>query len=155
MKLLTDAAKTNPRLRYNLNIHETSVDPVQKFFNAICRNSYIRPHKHGEKNGDELIVAIDGSFGLIIFDDHGQITSVHIGAAKSTSSYGLRAVVVKPNVWHTVISLSETCTILEVKQGPYCETDAKEFATWSPEANSKSVRRYLSQLYSRLESFKD
>ena len=95
-------------------------------------------------------MALEGSFGLIIFDDFGQITSVHIGTAASGSTDGLRAVVVSPYVWHTVIALSETCIILEVKQGPYYKTSAKEFATWSPEENSKHVGRYLDRLHSHL-----
>lgn len=139
-------AELRTRRRLNLNIHEDFDDPIQKFFNAICKDSYIRPHRHNDENGEELLIAIEGVFGIFTFDAFGDVVDVIMCSSDKSDVERNRLAVVPPYVWHTVLAISDDCVILEVKKGPYSQESAKEFASWSPEPDTHEASVYIQKL---------
>lgn len=150
MGLSNDALLLSKR-RKHLNIHRCYSEPCQKLFNAISIDSYIRPHRHLLCAKDEFLIAIRGLFALIIFDDLGNIESkVLFGSEFYQKDIGVdSAVFVNCEVWHTVISLVEHSVLFEVKEGPFIEGLAKEFADWSPEEGSEDSKNYLEAMRSQ------
>ena len=145
MSTLSKDAAISVRGRKHLNIHSTHQDFCQRFINAIGKDSYIRPHRHTVSNKRELLVALKGSFSLLTFDDHGNfIDNIFFGSEKyvgsSCPNLGLE---IPPEVWHTVIAIEENSVLLEVKEGPFISSEAKEFASWAPQEGSDSAAVFL------------
>jgi cupin fold WbuC family metalloprotein len=144
LRRLIDIARSAPRRRRHYNLHDSHDDLVQKLFNVILQGSYIRPHKHAVCNKDEFILVVSGSLALITFDDSGNVTKV-VKLERDQMASCL-AVIIPPDTWHTVISLSDHAVIFEVKEGPFRAENAKEFAPWAPEEGSDDVPTYLDWL---------
>jgi cupin fold WbuC family metalloprotein len=125
---LTAAAADSPRLRCNLNLHPQLSDPIQRLFNAIEPESYVRPHCHSDPPRWEVFVAIRGSAVVLTFDDSGAVSQrTVIGPSEPAA-----AVEIPGEVWHTVASLAPGTVLFELKPGPYSPLQDKDFATWAP-----------------------
>ena len=136
------------RLRAHANIHNSYADPCQKLFNAINTDSYIRPHRHSLDPRDECLIAVRGLFGLIEFNDQGDIESITLfGSEKYSEQLSIAAGVELPSgVWHTVVSLVDKSILFEVKSGPFDPSLAKELAPWAPEEGGEDASQYLEAL---------
>jgi len=122
----TTAARASVRLRSNLNLHEHPGDPIQRMLNALQPSTYIRPHRHAAGRF-ELITAIRGRCGLIVFDGEGALLEAHV-----LTPGGVWAVELPGGAWHTLVALAPDTLLLEVKPGPYDPATDKEAAPWSP-----------------------
>ncbi|MGA7800841.1 MAG: WbuC family cupin fold metalloprotein, partial [Gammaproteobacteria bacterium] len=71
---LVERAEQAPRRRMNLNLHDAPEDPVQRLFNAIEPDSYVRPHRHVEPARWELMLAVRGACALLAFEDDGVVS---------------------------------------------------------------------------------
>jgi cupin fold WbuC family metalloprotein len=140
--LCLDAVK-NPRLRKNLNLHNSYEDASQRLLNAMEPGSYIRPHRHLNDPKEECFIGIQGRVALIIFDDEGNVTSmIQLGPAEDTV-----CVDVSVGVWHTVVALEPGSVFFETKKGPYLPVRESDFAPWAPSEDSKEKARvYLAKL---------
>ncbi len=129
------------RRRSHLNVHKDYSEPAQKIFIAMQPDSYIRPHRH-RKDGESLL-AIEGQFEYIEFNDQGEITKrIRFG-----NSVCENLMIIVPSMrWHTVLCLQKNAILFEVKNGPFEPFAAKEFSTWAPEENSILAEQYLSFL---------
>jgi cupin fold WbuC family metalloprotein len=141
MKLLTQTllddlaskAATATRGRAHHNIHADAVDPVQRFFVAADRRTYIRPHRHLQRG--ELGVALRGSFDLLTFTDEGTLVARQpFGARLPAFAYEAELL-----TWHTLVAREDGSIFLEVKQGPYDPATAAEFAAWAPPEGDAAV----------------
>jgi cupin fold WbuC family metalloprotein len=144
---LIGRAECSPRRRVHHNIHASYGDPVQRLFNAVCEDSYIRPHRHLLDPKQELLIAIRGRFGLLLFDDGGNVTGTSILGATGCVS---PAVEIMPAQWHTILALEPRSVLLEVKAGPFDPSLAKEPAPWSPEEGAPEAAIYHAQLRAAL-----
>ncbi|NYT39239.1 WbuC family cupin fold metalloprotein [Sphingomonas sp. R-74633] len=136
---LVARAEGAPRRRQHHNVHSTLDEPVQRLFNAICVDSYIRPHRHCADPKRELLIAVRGRFALVAFDDAGRVSDcVPFG----TSAQDGAGVELDPGQWHTVIALAAGSILFEVKQGPFQPAAAKEVSFWSPAEGSEAAVRY-------------
>lgn len=142
---LVARAEVSPRLRQHQNIHASYTDLCQRFFNAMCRESYIAPHRHSGASDEETLVAIRGSFMAVLFDDSGGIDRV-IRCGAASEHVGA---VIPVGCWHTVVPLTEIMVMLEVKAGPFDPSRAKEFAAWAPVEGDAAVGDYRKQLEER------
>jgi cupin fold WbuC family metalloprotein len=137
---LSGKARQTERKRLNYNIHELP-DLVQRFFNAIEPESYVRPHRHLEPPKNECFIVLRGKFLLILFSNTGAIMDVillepdkHLG------------VDIQPGVWHTIMSLESGSVFFEVKDGPYIQSTDKDFAPWAPDEKSLEAQEYWNKL---------
>ena len=67
-RLAAEAAAA-PRRRKNFNLHAANEYPCQRFFNALCADSYVQPHRHADATKDETLVLLRGRLGAVIFDE--------------------------------------------------------------------------------------
>jgi cupin fold WbuC family metalloprotein len=137
------------RKRQNYNLHEDYSDPCQRLFNAIHIDSYIPPHRHSLDPKSECLIAVRGLFALLIFDVEGRILSVTQFGSEvycgSDDDCGV-GVDIPPNVWHTVLALSTSAILFEVKRGPFNPLSSKELAPWAPLEDSPHALEYLQVL---------
>lgn len=137
------AASRSERTRQHLNIHQSFEEPCQRLLNAICPDSYIRPHRHALDPKTETLFAVRGTFALILFEDSGaprEVIGFGAGGRDASTNAGVE---LAPGAWHTVLALTDGAVLLEVKAGPFVATAAKEFAPWAPGENGPGVAEYM------------
>jgi len=141
-------------MRQHLNIHQEYEDPCQRFFNALERDSYIRPHRHALDPKPEDLIAIRGMFALVSFDDGGEIAQIVKFGTEKFLDAGVIGVGVElaAGTWHTVLALSDGAILLEIKAGPFNPVAAKEPAPWAPEEGSAEASSYWRHLRHSVES---
>ena len=78
--------------------------------------------------------------GFVVFDGEGEVQSAH--------RLGVGEVIdIEARVWHGVLALAPDTVILEIKRGPYDESD-KVFANWAPAENADGMAEYQASLES-------
>ena len=115
-KMLDDLsiqAKASPRLRMNLNFHESLEDKCHRFLNAVEPGADIPIHRHPDK--EESFVVLRGKIRVTTYNDKGSIIEDKV-LSPSEGRYGVN---VEKNVWHTVEALEPGSVIFECKEGPY------------------------------------
>ncbi len=131
---LSEEARQRPRLRLNRNLHEMA-DPVHRLLNAVEPGSYIRPHRHLFPPKDETVVVVSGALGLLLFDDHGMVTSSEL----LRPAPGPFLVDVRAGVWHSYVSLESGTVFFEVKAGPFVPPLPEDLAAWAPAEGKKGA----------------
>jgi len=146
-ELINDAVQS-PRLRLHDNIHSSYDDPCQRLVNAIGTDSYVRPHRHSLDPKNETLIALQGLFALLTFDDLGKVKEIIRFGTEYHQDHNTLSVGVDipPDTWHSVIALSTNSILMEVKTGPFKPYSAKELASWAPEEESHDSIKYLQQL---------
>lgn len=112
---LTAQAKASPRLRMNLNFHQSLDEKCHRFLNAVEPGANIPVHRHPEKEGS--FVVLRGRIRVITYNDDGTIIE-NMVLNPSEGRYGVN---VGKNVWHTVEALEPGSVIFECKEGPFVE----------------------------------
>lgn len=110
---LTEQAKASPRLRMNLNFHESLEDKCHRFLNAVEPGADIPIHRHPDK--EESFVVLRGKIRVTTYNDYGSVIE-DIVLSPTEGRYGVN---VEKNVWHTVEALEHNSVIFECKEGPY------------------------------------
>ncbi len=139
---LSAQAKGNPRLRKNLNLHDSYDEPSQRLLNAMEPNSYIRPHRHLRDPKPESFIGLRGKMVLLIFNDAGEVEKVvPFGPGEDVAGVDL-----PPGIWHTVVCLEEGSVFFETKPGPFNPLYMKDMAPWAPEEGCSEALDYLHEL---------
>ena len=141
---LIESSRHSPRRRDFYNLHASHDEPVQKLFIAMQQDSYIRPHRHMQKEKTELFMTIRGRFALLLFEDSGRVMQ----RVELTPQGEVFACEVRPGTWHTVVALEDDSVFFEAKQGPYIALSDKDFAPWSPAEQTPQVSAFLNWLSS-------
>ena len=110
---LTALAKASPRLRMNLNFHQSLDEKCHRFLNAVEPGANIPIHRHPEK--EESFVVLRGRIRVITYNDDGTILE-NMVLDPSEGRYGVN---VGKNVWHTVEAMEPGSVIFECKEGPF------------------------------------
>lgn len=139
---LARRAAATVRRRQHYNLHADPDEPCQRLLNAIWPDSYIRPHQHTDAATPECLLALRGTFALVVFDEHGQVAAVE----RFGQGAKIAIVEIPPAMWHTVLALTEGAILFEVKSGPYRPSRAKLFADWAPEEGDPDHAAYLTDL---------
>lgn len=139
---ISSAAKASPRLRRNHNFHQRESEPCNRMLNAIEPDSYVAPHRHLDPNKDETFIVVRGAFGLVLFDQTGDIRSTRRLAANSECV----GATVPHGTYHTILSLAPGSVFVEAKAGPYAPLALSERAAWAPAENEAGARLYLDKL---------
>lgn len=144
---VSEAARTNPRLRKNHNFHGGEAEPSHRLLNAVEPGSYVMPHRHLDPNKDETFVVLRGRFGLVLFDEEGTVTHQTVLDCAGPV-YG---VTIPHGTFHSLVSLAPGSVFFESKGGPYAALTAEERASWAPaeqDPDSASYRARLEALFS-------
>ena len=138
---LCQKAASDPRLRSHYNIHDDLNEPCQRLIVAIQPNSYVRPHRHLIDPKPETIFCLNGSVGVIIFDNSGEPSQL-LRLSPGGASNGCN---IPAGAWHSIVSLQKDSVFLETKPGPYVPFQPDDFASWAP---AESFEDYASSLKS-------
>jgi len=137
---LSAQATLSPRGRANHNVHAGAADPVQRFFIVANRQSYFRPHRHQTKS--ELALVVRGTFDVLTFDESGCVLARYVvGAGGDHIGYETPR-----GTWHTLLARVDGAAFLEVKEGPYDQATAAQFAPWAPAEGDPNVPQFLEWL---------
>ena len=68
---LTAKAKTNERLRMNLDLRTTSNDTSQRMLNAVEPGTIVPIHRH--RSTSETVIIVRGKVKETLFNDNGEI----------------------------------------------------------------------------------
>src|SRR5574343_94160 len=121
-------ARLSPRGRKNANFHPDDAFPAHRLLNAMQPGSYVRPHRHLDSNKDETILAIQGRFGYLSFDEDGAI----LEAIELTAGGDTLGIDVPSGTTHTILALEPDSVFFEAKAGPFAPLRQDEIAPWSP-----------------------
>lgn len=136
---LQEKAKQSPRLRAHFNLHQSYEEPVQKTLIYILKSSYIPPHFHRHAHQKELFLVLAGQVKVLFFEQDGSVKDIAV--------LGLGEMIeIFPCSIHTVVCLSESAKILEVKRGPFIASDCKEFLDWTVLETSSEAHSYCKWL---------
>jgi len=133
-------AKLSSRKRINFNFHELH-ETYQRFLNVLCKGTYIRPHRHSNPPKAETFLVLQGKIAFLIFNEQAEIIEKHI-LSNQGPNFGID---LQPNVWHSLVCLSEVAVCFEGKHGPYEPSTDKEFAKWAPEENTQEANILLQE----------
>lgn len=145
---VTHAARLSPRLRRNHNFHAADTDACHRLLNGMEPGSYILPHRHLDPAKDETFVILRGAFGLVLFDDVGQVAQTLLLRAGGTTL----GATVPSGTWHTLIAFEPGSVFLEAKAGPYVPLVEAERAPWAPAEGAPEVAAWLEALTARFDA---
>lgn len=142
LSVLRELAENAVLRRSRICMHLSEEDSVQEMVIGLCRDSYIRPHRHLGKS--ESYHIIEGELTVILFDETGRVTKRILMSANDAS---LKLIFRLSNeAWHMVIPQTEYVVIHEVTNGPFNRSDT-EYASWAPhESESDAIVIFLEEL---------
>ena len=143
-----DASRKSERYRFPKILHSKG-DYVNKVFNFVLFESYMKPHQHPGPEKIEYMYLVQGSFALVIFDDNGHIENIHI-LEKDKKEF----ISVPAFTWHTYVMLSNEVIIYEEMDGFYNPDTWKKMAAWAPNENTPEAITYLKDLRTKISVFK-
>ncbi|NJR49155.1 MAG: WbuC family cupin fold metalloprotein [Leptolyngbyaceae cyanobacterium CSU_1_3] len=138
---IAQKASQNSRLRQNYNFHELS-DKVQRFLNVLQPGTYVRPHRHTwatEVNGFEFFLVLQGSLGMILMNEQGEVTHTE----KLSATGATRGMELTEGTYHTLVCLAPDTVILELKEGPYNPQSDKGFLPMFPGEGTPESRQLI------------
>lgn len=138
---LAAAAATVPRRRKNFNLHAGAGAACHRFFNALCADTYVQPHRHADPAKDETVVLLRGRMGVVEFDEQGNVVSA--AAARPGMTVDVPA-----GTYHTWIALEDGTIFFEAKAGPYLPLTPAEKAPFAPPEGDPRAPEYLAWLKS-------
>ncbi len=140
-----EIALNSPRKRFIIALHNSLEETAHRMINTMAKGTFASPHMHDDPNTSEELVALRGSACVIEFSDDGKI----INRLPFGESYNTNLIEIKPNSIHTVIPLTKTVTLFEVKgQTSYNPSKDKFFYPWAPKEGDdpKVINKYLKLL---------
>ena len=108
---LSTRAKTSERMRYNLDLRNSTNDQSQRMLNALEPGTVMPIHRH--KGSSETCICIRGHFEEYFYDSEGRLTDT------IDMVPGGVVLNIEKGQWHTVQALESGTVIMEVKDGPY------------------------------------
>ena len=138
---LSAEAAASPRRRKNFNLHAANEYPCQRFFNALCADTYVQPHRHSDPAKDETLVLLRGKLGAVIFDEAGQVAAAKILLPGQIAD-------VPHGTFHTWLALEDGTVFFETKAGPYVPLAPEEKAAFAPPEGDPRAAEYLAWLKS-------
>lgn len=136
------AAAESPRRRKNYNFHRNNDDACHRLLNAMEPDSYIPPHCHLDPAKDETILALQGKFGLVLFEADGTI----LATAELQAGGETVGIDIPHGVFHTLVALEPQSVFFESKAGPYRPLAAEETVDWAPPEGATDAAEYLNSL---------
>lgn len=138
----TREARRSARLRKNHNFHEADDASCHRLLNAMEPGSFVQPHRHLDPAKDETFVVLRGSFGLVLFDDQGQVTQTAFLRADGSTL----GATVPSGTYHTIVAFEQGSVFFESKAGPYRPLTDEERAPWAPAEGAPEAETYLQSI---------
>ena len=132
INILIEMAKRTNRKRIRICAHPSSKNAVHDMLIVHFRDTYVRPHKH--LNKDETFHLIQGNLDIIIFNDDGTVNrKINMGEYESGDTFFYR---MSKSYFHTVIPTSDVVVFHETTKGPF-NLNETIFPNWAPNENEQ------------------
>ena len=141
LEQLAAEAAAVPRRRKNFNLHAANDAACHRFFNALCADTYVPPHRHSDPAKDETLVLLRGTLGVVIFHEDGTVRESHLLHPGMVAD-------VAHGTFHTWIAFEEGTVFFETKAGPYVPLAPGEKAPFAPPEGDPHAPAYLAWLKS-------
>lgn len=139
LTLLREEAGSAPLRRARICTHGHAGDPLHEMIIALCRDSYIPPHRHVGKS--ESFHVIEGEALVCLFDDLGNVRQVIPLGGKHCFFYRLSTA-----MYHTVLVQSPLFVFHETTNGPFDAAQTCIAPFVPPAEDTQSVHRYMDHL---------
>ncbi|MCB9898762.1 MAG: WbuC family cupin fold metalloprotein [Planctomycetes bacterium] len=139
---LASRASDTARRRLNLNFHTPQAEVANRLLNAVEPGSYIAPHRHADPTKDETMVVVRGRFGILFFDEAGEVTRTATLGARDDAL----GVDIPHGTYHALVALEPGSIFFEAKAGPYLPLGEHERAPWAPKEGDAEAPAYLARL---------
>ena len=106
-------AKASPRLRINLNFHQSLDEKCHRFLNAVEPGTEVPIHRHPTK--DETFVVLRGKVKVLTYNDDGSV----MDSVELCPLEGRYGVDIPKGVWHTIEAIETNTVIFECKEGTF------------------------------------
>jgi len=130
----------------NYNFHPLDADPLQRMLNAMEPDTYIQPHKHENPDKREVFFCLKVRILVVEYTEQGDIADFAL-LDPLMGCYGCE---VAPRTYHSIISLQAGSVAYEVKDGPYVQSDDKQFAPWAPAEGDPDAKKFNEQIVKKL-----
>lgn len=123
---LVEISNRNGNCDARISLH---TDPGDNFHDMIIlqhSGRYLRPHRHTAKG--ETCHIIRGAVAFFVFDDDGSVAEASIIGGNSGIVFRSG-----PDLWHTVIPVTEVAVYHESKPGPYLKQNDSVYPDWAPD----------------------
>jgi len=138
INFLKSVAEKSDMKRARICTHKNNYSKTHEMLIALSKGSYIRPHLHLEKT--ESFHIVSGEVLVVTFDNFGNITKSRKLSIQDTFYYKC-----EPNIYHTVIPLSEVAVIHEVTPGPFLPGDTI-YASFAPNESTVESVEYMKKM---------
>jgi len=117
---ITEQAKKSPRLRMNLNLHDSYESKAQKMINSLEPGTVIPVHRH--RNFSETYIVLRGAIKVFFYDSDKTLTESYL-LDPCEGYYGLE---IPAGVFHNLEVIAHGTAIFEAKDGPYIPIDTED-----------------------------
>lgn len=118
--MLTEQARSNPRLRQSMDLRNSPEDLSQRMLNALESGTVMPIHRNYASS--ETVVILRGKIRWIFYDDNGKETE----CVTLDADGDLRMLNVEKNRWHSLECLESGSVLYESKDGPYHSLEEDE-----------------------------
>src|SRR5215831_2890890 len=139
VRRLAQAAKTAPRGRARLLLHQQRSDNLHEMVIALPPDSCDHPHINFRSG--KSFLALSGQFAVMRFSDDGSTIEPFVLSAGRQWA-GCRMIRLRQPAWHTIIPLGGDTVFLETIIGPF---EGNRFADWFPDAVQEAAREAWSE----------
>ena len=109
---VSEEAKASPRLRMNLNLHDSLEAPAQRLINAVEPGTKFQIHRHQNTSASTFVIR--GRVDILFWNDNKEVIARYHLDPKN----GVYGVNIPKNTWHS-LEVLEPSVVFEVKDGPY------------------------------------
>lgn len=144
---VTHRARNSDRGRKNHNFHPSDDAPAHRLLNAMEPGSYLQPHRHLDPSKDETFVVLRGAFGVVLFDEAGNVSRTSLLRADG-ETLGIN---IPSGTFHSLVCFEPGSVFFEAKAGPYLPLTPEEKAPWAPGEGDAGAPAYLEKLFALFE----
>ena len=134
---MTVQASANPRQRQHHNFHDMA-EACHRMLVGMQTDTYLAPHRHLAADKAETLLVLQGSIGLLLFDEQGELTKTRVMQAAGTC----QGVDLSPGQFHALVVLEADTLLFECKAGPYRALLEEEWAPWAPREGEPEADAY-------------
>ncbi len=128
LSMLKKRAEESPERRARICLHESPDQIVHLMIIAMCKDSYVQPHRH-PAGKPESYQMIEGLLDVLFFDDRGNIIRrTEMGAPETGKTFIYRQ---SGRIWHRPAPRTELVLFCETFRGPFFKEQDVEYAEWT------------------------
>ncbi len=117
---LTAEAKSSPRLRSHLNLHESLDAKAQRLLVALEPGTQMPIHRHPSTNETQMVLR--GKMRVVFYNDAREVID-EFTLSPLDGNFGIHTPM---GQWHTLEVVESGTVILEVKDGPYTPSSPED-----------------------------